>query len=128
MNDLERLHPDFYPCPMKQFLRDPKAGPKQYFLLALPNNFPKAELLDLYGKCGDVLHRGNLKKLESANSQKNLPDIVTTGKRIVDLLGYHGILLFDRKAIICGFNASDGSDPGKAHVAFTEPGVVSTAK
>jgi hypothetical protein len=127
MNDLERLHPDFYPRPMKQFLCDPKASPKKYFLLPLPNSFPKPELLQLYGKCGDVLHRGNLTKLTSTNTRKNLPDIMTTGKRIVELLVYHAILLFDSKAIICGMNSSD-INPGKAHVSIAEPQVMANPK
>jgi hypothetical protein len=121
MNDLDRLHTDFYPHPMhsQQFLSSPEVG-KKVLILEKANGFPKRALLELYRKCGDFLHRGNLEKLTSPTN-KQTPDIVSTGKRIVSLLGYHVIRLFDEKTIVCGLFASDGPDPGKVHVTLWEP-------
>lgn len=61
---LEGLHPDYYPIPTKEV----QEGGKIFLVLLTANEagfLRKNDLLDLYGKCGNHLHKGNLKKLLS---------------------------------------------------------------
>jgi hypothetical protein len=58
---LEKLHPFFYPHAMKS------AGP--YKIEAIKGGFlTKSELLNLYHRCGSMLHRGRLKTLFGAKA------------------------------------------------------------
>jgi hypothetical protein len=60
MDELLKLHPEFYPYPMRQ-------GAHNHRILDAvdPSPLPRDELLNLYGKAGDYLHRGSVKKLIS---------------------------------------------------------------
>ena len=54
IKELEALHPGFYPWPVQQ----KKVGDNSHVLEGINEGYlTKSELLDLYGKSGDVLHR-----------------------------------------------------------------------
>jgi hypothetical protein len=84
---LEKLHPNFYPSPRK-----PIFSPSHVHLDDYDREYlTKAELLTLYGRCGDVLHRGNLRDL--LDPTNHLPadfwDIQNWGQKILNLLSVH---------------------------------------
>lgn len=86
---LEALHPDFYPVPVK-----PTFGESSIHLDIIETGYlKKAELIELYGKCGDVLHRGNLRKLISPKTtlHASYRDISDWGQKILNLLSAHRI-------------------------------------
>ena len=89
LRQLEALHPDFYPVPVTFHRRE---GGFEY----RPRDAPfltKAELADLYGKCGDVLHIGSLRSLLKSEPQpvSDFTDIADWTNKILNLLGSHMI-------------------------------------
>jgi hypothetical protein len=54
-----RLHKDFYPRPGKQVVRP---GGRMEILNVDSGYLTRSELIALYGKCGDALHIGSLKR------------------------------------------------------------------
>jgi hypothetical protein len=115
MRELEKLHPDFYPFAMRQ--------DGQHNLDAVnPSPLPKAELLKLYHKCGDVLHRGSMKKLLSQKTPLHIhyPDITALAQKLNDLLQCHLVVMLGGDTVfICVLRNRD--DPNlRAHVAIAE--------
>jgi hypothetical protein len=115
---LEALHPHFYPQPARStFL---PSGYRQF--LPLHSGFlTKGELLALNGKCGDVLHRGGLKKFLSPRTpvQTNFPDVAEWRRKIGMLLDLHIIFLIDGKTrFICMLR--NESDNNRVQVAILE--------
>jgi hypothetical protein len=89
VKSLERLHPNFYPCPKKPVFSPGHVHLEEYDGVFLT----KDELLTLYGRCGDVLHRGSLRNLLNPKNQPqaNFEDIQHWGQKILNLLGVHHI-------------------------------------
>jgi hypothetical protein len=84
---LEKLHPNFYPSPRKLV-----SSPGHVHLDDYDREFlTKGELLTLYGKCGDVLHRGSLRQLLEPRNQPpgDFRDIQDWGQKILNLLSVH---------------------------------------
>jgi hypothetical protein len=79
INDLQGLHPEFYPHS------------------ATNNVFTKEELMKLYWKCGDMLHRGTFQTLWSRDryADAGIEDIRTWKQKIEALLGDHTIFMAD---------------------------------
>jgi hypothetical protein len=113
---LERLHPDFYPHPVEQISKPGwlEFGPVQ------PGFLTKAELLSLNGKCGDILHRGSLRKLLAGpiSAQRDHADIKAWIRKIRLLLRIHLIGLTGGNHFICVMSAAESG--GRAQVAFAE--------
>jgi hypothetical protein len=84
---LEKLHPDFYPSPRKLVFNPGHVDLSDYDREFLT----KSELITLYGKCGDVLHKGNLQQLLDPKNQlpADFRDIQEWGQRILNLLSVH---------------------------------------
>jgi len=86
---LEELHPDFYPVPRK-----PVFGENLVHLDDYGREFlTKDDLIQLYVKCGGVLHKGSLRKLIKPKSplQINFPEINQVGQKVLNLLSVHTI-------------------------------------
>jgi hypothetical protein len=84
---LEVLHPDFYPYAATRT----EAG-----IELRKDGFTKEELMKLYWKCGDVLHRGTVETLWSRKSgDVGIEEIRTWKQKIEALLSYHTILMAD---------------------------------
>jgi hypothetical protein len=84
---LEKLHPNFYPSPRK-----PEFSPGHLHLADYDQEFlTKDELVTFYGKCGDALHRGNLRKLLDPKNRPpaDFRDIQEWGQKILNLLSFH---------------------------------------
>ncbi len=90
LKELERLHPDFYPVPVK-----PVFSPNAVHLDDVDSDFlTKPELLALYGRCGDELHMGNLKQriLPKTPTQNDYSDVSVWGQKLLNLLSAHRII------------------------------------
>jgi hypothetical protein len=110
LNQLDGLHPEFYPAPAVPTIiqmneLNPISGkPRQNIQLA-PLTVPflkKNELIALYRRCGDILHKGNLRKLLSQQDEPNAPtdlysDIKIDGQKMLALLSNHTIMRIGRK-------------------------------
>lgn len=94
--ELEKLHPAFYPSPMQQVLMTDSSDPgeRHFGLEPVSSGFlTKGELVKLYGKCGDVLHKGNIKKLPSSpqKDQADNSELIQITQRFRNLLNHHVI-------------------------------------
>jgi hypothetical protein len=85
---LEELHPEFYPFPVT-----PIFNPGHIHLEPITSGFlTKAELISLYGRCGDILHKGTLDLLISPRPWRmDYTDIGEWGQKILNLLSSHRI-------------------------------------
>ncbi len=86
---LERLHPNFYPSPRIPIFKEGGGG--AHFDYYDKEFLTKDDLVKLYGKCGDVLHRGSLKQMLNPNAQPptDFQDIQSWGQKILNLLSVH---------------------------------------
>jgi hypothetical protein len=117
VNQLDKLHPDFYPFPSVK-----ETTGRHHHLTPIKEGYlTKAELLSLNGKCGDILHRGSLKKLMSPRSplQVHFPDIDVLARKIARLLEIHSIALIGGNAYLMCLMASSEAGSG-VQVAFAE--------
>jgi hypothetical protein len=114
---LENLHSDFYPHPFEQISH------RQYEELRhVQSGFlTKAELLELNAKCGDIVHRGSLKKMligPLAVRPGELDDVVMWINKIRVLMKSHRIgLKGGQSHLICTWAARLMN--GHAQVAFS---------
>jgi hypothetical protein len=88
---LQRLHSEFYPfaatLDLDQYQVRPKLG-----------GLTKEELVKLYWRCGDVLHRGSFKALPSRKySDADIEEIGMWKQKIEILLSCHVIEMADKK-------------------------------
>ncbi|PHY17886.1 hypothetical protein CSW59_13885 [Caulobacter sp. BP25] len=102
IKSLDNLHSDFFPKPSKQPVERDELG--VWRLTPITSGFlNKDDLLRLYGECGNVLHRGSMRKLLSGNApltDANNPNI--WADKIWKLLEHHQIQTIDPNfQIIC---------------------------
>ena len=84
---LEGLHPDFYPYAATRT----EAG-----IELQKDCFTKEELVKLYWRCGEMLHRGTVETLWSRKSgDTGIEEIRTWKQKIEALLIHHTILMTD---------------------------------
>jgi hypothetical protein len=116
---LADLHPDFFPLAYKQKAED--GGFELEFIH--PPVMTKDELLNLYGRCGGVLHRGTVKKLlkQHIPVQLNHAEITAIAQKLVDLLSMHSVVMLGGKTVfLCLLrNANDNM---KVQVAIAQAG------
>jgi len=89
---LSEIHPESYPHPVMPNKDD------KFRLVAVDSGFlQKSELLHLYGRCGDKLHRGTVKNARHRISPRNVTftQIQAWREKITRLLQHHWIVLFD---------------------------------
>jgi hypothetical protein len=90
LTELEKLHPDFYPIPGKQVLSS-RGAPIE--VLPIKSGFlTKNDLLSLWAKCGDKLHRGSMKNVDRP-FVVDFNEIAVWDQKILTLLGHHQIQL-----------------------------------
>ena len=117
MEELEKLHPSFYPVAVKQIRTD--VGFELDVLH--PHPCDKSELLKIYYECGDVLHRGSVKKLLSQTRQPTViyyPRITALAQKIVNLLNIHTLTTVGNLMFVCIWRAADQN--GATQVAIAE--------
>ena len=86
LKKLEQLHPRFYPEPGYQLDR-PSGG---HVFIPANNPMKKADLIKLYWRCGEILHRGRFKNIKQERVS-NFDDVIPLCRRIADLLKFHRI-------------------------------------
>lgn len=115
---LENLHSNFYPTPI---LSQPTDKGYHHITPRTGSFLTKGELTKLYGKCGDELHRGNLKKLLTPKTpiQIHFPELTQWAQKVQDLLHLHSIFLQDGKTTIIAMLAN-AEDNNNVQVAIAE--------
>jgi hypothetical protein len=124
MKELADLHPDFYPMPMRQGRNE-----MGHLLTGItPSPFPKEELLKVYGRSGDVLHRGNVRNLiERGTVPINFPDITAIAQKIHDLLAVHLVVMMGGATVfVCVLRNKD--DNMRAQISIAERGQLTLPK
>ena len=92
LNEMEKLHPDFYPKPGRQVRG---ADGQVLEVVPITSGFmSKRDLLKLYHESGSLLHRGAMKDL-SDRKAGNFWRIGHVAQSIVTLLNHHQIALSD---------------------------------
>jgi hypothetical protein len=100
---LEQLHPDFYPYPVKMHITHGTQGHSGSVRLddISASYLKKEELILLYGKCGDVLHKGSLRRLLNSRNafpdKESYQDIIEWGQKLLNLLSQHRISRIGRR-------------------------------
>jgi hypothetical protein len=90
---LQRLHPEFYPIGATMG----KKGP----VLRKDGFLTKEELVKLYWKCGDVLHRGSFQALSSRiYTDTDIEEIKAWKQNIEALLSCHAIFMADKRTVV----------------------------
>jgi hypothetical protein len=116
MDALEKLHPHFYPRPVRQT----RTATGVHFE-SVKSPLPKADFLALYGKCGAALHRGSVRKLLKGQFpvQNNYPEIVGHTQNIADLLKVHLLMMHSGEELMVGILVNP-ADNGKVQVGIAE--------
>ena len=86
---LENLHPKFYPHPDAIV----SAAPGTVSFVPITDYLTKEELLKLYWKCGELLHRGDFTTMKQLR-EMDFDAVRTTVVKIINLLKFHRISLF----------------------------------
>jgi hypothetical protein len=108
------LNPTFYPIPVKMTVTPATPGnPGGVALAEVPEGtfLTKDELLTLYGRTGNYLHRGKLRRLQSRPPYTgvDLPYATGWAAKIVRLLEQHRIRSPDnRRHWLCAMSGPDG--------------------
>jgi len=100
INKLKSLYKDHYPKPIN-IHRSPDGV---VYFTPFNGEFLTAEdLVRLYWKCGEILHRGSLKKLLSSKNyrENDFNFILNSANNIVNLLKNHVIFLMTGESILC---------------------------
>lgn len=93
---LGELHQDFFPVPCRTITTFDPFGPTHVEIAdPLPHLvfLKKEEVRQLYGKCGDILHKGDLQRVKS-HEEKTPTDFLEINKwafKIINLLRTHNI-------------------------------------
>jgi hypothetical protein len=94
---LELLHSEFFPKPRMLTFTPPNetfpAGNVDMTDKVSPPSLTKSELLSLYGRCGEYLHRARVRSIEQRPpyTTANFQPIVEWNNKIVSLLDTHAI-------------------------------------
>jgi hypothetical protein len=118
MEELEKLHVSFYPDPRKIV----KTSRGLHLDEIKPSPCPKEQLLKIYHECGDVLHRGSLRKLISQTTNPQVihyPRITATAQKVVNLLQSHIMITRDAHLVFLCVWMPDS--PYSVSVALAEP-------
>jgi hypothetical protein len=120
LKQLEELHPDYYPFPSTITVKP--SGVAEIFIHKSGNFLTKVELIDLYGKCGDHLHRGSLKKLLSSKTptQVNFHEMVAIAQKFENLLSVHTIARLGGNPLVCILRTIETD--GRVQVSILGPG------
>ena len=113
------LHEAFYPIPITQERR-----PKGWHLTPVQDGFlTKDDLVTLYHRCNDNLHRGNVKKLlkDRMPRQFNFPDVLQWIQKVGKLLSLHTIPLFEAGTLILVV-LKNADDNQRVQVSFASAG------
>ena len=117
INRLEHLHPNFYPHPVHLT----KDGSTTHMDLIQDGFMTKSDLLKLYQKCGDMLHRGRLASFKDASDKMktgDFSDIIRWARKFIVLLEQHHIASRDNLShFICALKYVDTNNQACVAIA-----------
>lgn len=112
LNELEKLHPVFYPVPGEQI----RSKDGSISVRPIKEGFlTKDQLLQLWAKCGDRLHRGSMKNI-ARPFPLDFSKIADWDKKILRLLSHHQIVLKDDRYQLWVLMQSDKDGRVTAHL------------
>jgi hypothetical protein len=128
LRQLEKLHPNFYPHPLKPSFTPPNAqAPVGGLAMSdiQEDYLKKDELIQLYAKCGSVLHKGNLHRLLTINMTPEADpfrEITRWGQKMINLLTAHRISRVGNRFHLLAFLnlTAPGSNQATVQVAIAE--------
>ncbi|NMF96003.1 hypothetical protein GPA27_01155 [Aromatoleum toluolicum] len=96
MKLLQRSHPHAFP---QSLVRTKTADGWSLVANSKPNALTFSEFKTLYNKCGEVLHRGTIRTIESeqALAKSEYDEVIAWSHKVVDLLNEHIISRFGGK-------------------------------
>ena len=91
MKRLSRIHPRFYPVPGKQKIDPVTQRPIE--VISITSGFlTKDDLVNLYGECGNYMHRGTIRQLLGKwEPTLDFEKIALWRNKIIALLSHHQI-------------------------------------
>jgi hypothetical protein len=114
IKNLAALNPTFFPIPIRMTIRSPSPGDPGEVRLDDPpadSFLTKDELLSLYGRTGNYLHRGKLKQLASRPpyAAVDMSQVTIWAKKVLGLLDQHRIRSPDNlQHWLCALKGPDG--------------------
>jgi hypothetical protein len=118
IKELEKLHPHFYPRPA----RTTEGDSERYYLEIVEDGsfLKKKELINLYGRCGSVLHRGSIKTIDPKHrlAKAAFSDVKDILKKLEELLGCHAMFLLDKKTMVVCYMRHPEANGGFRWYAF----------
>lgn len=114
LKGLEALHPSFFPVPRKP----QKTGPHSWHFAEIEGDYlTKDKLIELYGACGNRLHRGSLKNIVTGKQPlaNEMTEVIAAHAAISALLNVHHISLIGDAQFLCMMD--DGHGHVTAHLA-----------
>lgn len=106
MNALEKLHPNFYPRPVKQIVKNGLAVAMEDIKTGF---LTKADILKSYHTAADFLHVGDLKDVLSRRKRTiSMESIIQWSNQLLVLLAIHQIYLVDAPGTPPGPIGHDG--------------------
>lgn len=117
VNALAELHPDFFPLA----INSTKVSTHHQIEIVNPHVMTKDEFLSLYGRCGGILHKGNVRKLikQQIPIQFNWPEITAIAQKILDLLSHHVVVTLGGEKVFL-VTLRNPNDNMKVQVAIAE--------
>ena len=90
-------------------------------LQGIATSLSKSDFLELYGKCGDMLHRGNIRKLLKGQFPKQIdyPEITKKAQKLLDLLSNHVMVMHTGEQMFLAM-LSNVHDNNRVQVAIAE--------
>jgi hypothetical protein len=128
LEHLEELHPSFFPQAAKQLTIGGRAHIEH-----VQGGMSKEEMIKLYCRSGDYLHKGNLKKLLKAKqpSQILFPLLMRHVNGVIKLLNFHIIsLVGDEQMISCGMQTVEQNNRVSVSIfrKLTDPDIIAAAE
>jgi hypothetical protein len=99
--------------------------PKGFHLQTFDSPLPKDDVLKLYYKCGEMLHRGNVRELLKGQFPKqiNYSEITAKAQKLIDLLSHHELTVHTgEQMFIAMLRNADDNDKVQVAIAETPKG------
>jgi hypothetical protein len=91
MNQMERLHPEYYPRPAREVHH---SNSEIEWVDLTEGYLTKTDLIELYTRAGEVVHRGSYRKVfEQQVPARTSEEVVRWRDKLVTLLSLHRIVL-----------------------------------
>jgi hypothetical protein len=111
LNALDEVHPDFYPRPVVHMMLGPR---RHHFDWFQGPALSRADLVNLWRRCGGILHKGSLKRLASPDQRTEIDraEIEKAVLHLRNLLSTHAIRgLDERNYSICLMHFGSNQPP-----------------